>query len=74
MALFQGYAEGLKSMTIQIKKVYFKLKIVDINDIRDCIGYNFFWGPYNNLLISQDLDMGIPDFWYGEALNWDKYT
>ena len=74
MALFKGYEEGIKIMTIQINKVCCKLDIVGINDIRDCIGYNCFWGPYNNLLISQDLDMGIPDFWYREALNWDKYT
>ena len=42
MALFQGYVEGLKSMTIQISKVCCMLDIVGTDDIRDCIGYNFF--------------------------------
>ena len=66
---FRGMQEGLKSMTIQISKVCCKLDIVGINDIRDCIGYKFFWGPYNNLLISQDLRYGYPWF-FGIEKHW----
>ena len=42
MALFKGYEEGIKIMTIQINKVCCKLDIVGINDNKGCRGYNCF--------------------------------